>query len=500
MEIPRSSSCSKYKSITTDRVFLMRYRHFQRASARILFVLTIVLVCREEIFSQTLAIPEGETAYPSQQESENGFRPPIPDALTIPVDSTSESNRKSHIESGFQLPIKSHKTFRLNGALPSSSQEISLPTHPLPEVIPSSTQQKFRAEASFSIPVKPEVPRNLPSPETSTFKASSPAQPQLTLPAPSTPVPQPQTYSTPQTVGTQNTNVTQLPTGGTIQFPDYWVISTRHCDRRFGQDQGCSVQFSHRYRNWLQPGNQQSFIASLKPGVPLCIHIHGSFISPQQAQLESMTTYYWLRNAMPNQPVQFAFFTWPSDPLPLALLRLNVELLGNRAEYHGAYLGRLLASIPPTTPICLLGHSHGVRTASSAVQVLTGGQIQGHFIGNQHRNRRIRIVAISAAVDHTWYNPNQRFNRVLHHVESFLNVQNRKDIALNLYPLRNLASHRALGDVGFTPRDRSQLGFLGYRAIDYDVSRLIRHHHTMEHYRQYPALASALRNHIYFLQ
>jgi esterase/lipase superfamily enzyme len=198
--------------------------------------------------------------------------------------------------------------------------------------------------------------------------------------------------------------------------------------------------------------------------------------------------------------MQMIYLTWPSDLSPVTpLVQLEVNFLGRRAARNGYYLAELVRYIPPDCPICLIGHSHGTRVISSALQFMAGGDVQGMCHPNASAaGRRIRTVFAASAIDHDWFNPGERYCRALASTECLLNLQNPDDPALKLYPLRRPLASRALGAVGFTEKDRCKLRGWSAKVIDCDVSGRVGHTHLWPHYFRDQGIAQAIHNFVYF--
>ncbi len=239
--------------------------------------------------------------------------------------------------------------------------------------------------------------------------------------------------------------------------------------------------------------------ASLQPGIPICIVVHGSFVGWEGACIESRFTWKWLGNACPDRPFQMIYFTWPSDKSITPLVQFDVAVLGRRASRNGYYLATLIQQLPPESPVCLLGHSHGTRVVSSALHMMAGGEVDDVCHPCVRTSgRKIRAVYAAAAIDHDWLNPEERFGRALCTAECILNLKNSHDPALKIYPLRRPFSSRALGQAGFTSKDRRELGGWSNRAVDMDLSDLIGHGHFWPEYFQRPAIARSIANYVFF--
>lgn len=322
--------------------------------------------------------------------------------------------------------------------------------------------------------------------------------------------------------------------------PDYWIVSARHCNERLECGLDCQyqvVRFDGPGPG--RPGNLQDLYASLEPGVPVCIMVHGSFVLWQSVLRDSAGTYRWLRNAAPARPVKMIFFSWPSDEapnlLPHAVDTADARRLGCRAELNSLYLADLISHVPDSSPISLIGHSHGARMVSATMHLLAGGMVRGRcFKGGPYHRQRIRAVLAAAAMDHDWFNPGERYDRALCRAEAVLNVRNRLDLPLLFHPTHQLFASRALGRAGITMSDQRWLGFRGgfaaqtgqildpqstadfpfpinrgsdpfvghspvlCRIVECDVTSLIGCRHVWPNYYNEPEIASSMRRFVYF--
>ena len=252
----------------------------------------------------------------------------------------------------------------------------------------------------------------------------------------------------------------------------------------------------------------EQLLGSLIPNAPVCIFAHGAFTRWQDVWEDSEATYQWLRSPCPQVPLNFIYFTWPSEGV-LALTSDNAFtspvpgvdffVLGRRAEWNGFYLADLIGALPPNLPVSLLGHSQGTRTISSALHLLGGGTVQKQARWNPADcGNRIRVVFAAAAIDHDWLNTDERYGCALNRAECLLNLRNDRDLALALYPFRHPFSARSLARAGFTRRDQRHLGEHVCQVSEHNVTPLIGHHHTWPRYLCQPEIAAAIAPYIYF--
>ncbi|MEZ6127539.1 MAG: hypothetical protein R3C59_02585 [Planctomycetaceae bacterium] len=282
----------------------------------------------------------------------------------------------------------------------------------------------------------------------------------------------------------------------------FWFLNTHHSPQSFDAPgpRFCPGVSRFECGRGFQPSGFQTLRDSLEPGVPVCIMVHGSFVDTPSFCRESQQTWHWLESASHGQPMQMIYFHWPSYRMLTPLVAFDVNILGRRAARNGYYLAELIQHLPPESPVCLIGHSHGTRVIASCLHLLAGGAVQGVCHPYARVNgRSIRTVFTGSAIDHHWLNPGQRYDRALCSTECLLNMTNCKDPALWTYPFRlPLLVRPALGKTGLTAGDRRRLGPMGNRVYDYDVSQAIGASHLWPYYFQQPGLAMAIRNYVYF--
>ena len=296
-----------------------------------------------------------------------------------------------------------------------------------------------------------------------------------------------------------------------VSSENYWIVSSR-----------CSPQdlaFAHspirlRYfeccpnSDARQLKTPSEFRKSLDPKTPICLFVHGSFFSDRDAVVDAKKTYQWIRKGAPERDLQFVYYTWPSkgryslianNPATSPVPQIDVGILGRRAEFNGFYLAQLIASMPSNAKICVVGHSHGTRIASSALHLLAGGVVQDRLLPCENNaTQRIRVVHTAAAIDHHWLNPGERYGRALCRTDCLLSLRNRSDAVLIIYPLRRPLSRTALAHSGFFNSDLARMGILASRVSEIDVSGIISVRHFWPHYRRFPELAKMIAPMVYF--
>ncbi len=302
----------------------------------------------------------------------------------------------------------------------------------------------------------------------------------------------------------------QVPIAAPRLAVKYWIVSTRCC-RQSHHKCGLSCRFTcHAVTEDCQcvPVCFEQLIAGQIPGAPTCVLTHGSFTRMDDVWEDSECTYCWLRGACPQVPLNFIYFTWPSEgpfalvpnnPFSTVIPCLDFGVLGRRAELNGFYLADLIGSLPGPTTVSLIGHSLGARTVASSLHLLGGGTVQGQARWNPADcGHRIRVVLAAAAIEHDWLNPGDRYGCALNRAECLLNLRNECDFALALYPLRKPFSSRALARTGFTSKDQRKLGDRLVQVSELDVAPVIGKGHSWPSYCRQPGIAAAVSPYVYF--
>lgn len=298
------------------------------------------------------------------------------------------------------------------------------------------------------------------------------------------------------------------PVSHSICDEHFWTVNIRHCENGSLTCGDC-CGFRYSRSDWCgrsYGSDEQDFQSSLTPGVPICIMVHGSFVPEDTVPQDSIGTFRWLRRAAPHLPLHVVFLSWPSDGVltlngaiasSSLVPGLDVAILGRRAEINGFRLANLVRSLPPESPVCLIGHSHGARMVASATHLLGGGSLRGEQLC-ETQERSVRVVLAAAAIDHDWLSPGQRYDRTLNGADCVLNLKSRLDWALCLYPLRRVFSRRALGHSGFTNTDLRRLGPRAAQVCELDVTGIVKLGHIWPRYYERPELAAMLLPWMYF--
>jgi hypothetical protein len=266
----------------------------------------------------------------------------------------------------------------------------------------------------------------------------------------------------------------------------FWVVNTRECPQVMGTDPWPCLKVRRFDARGELVEVDPSVLMTQTVGHPVLIQVQGSLTTPDVALGGLLWTHSWLqwnRALLPDTVV--IAFDWPSQRVYRNDIR-DVNEKGRRAYIAAYHLARFVQGFPPDNRICLLGQSYGGRVVTSALHLLGGGSLnsQSHDpwirLPGLRAENHVRAIILVAASDHTWLDPANRLDRSLHGCEGLLNLYNRKDEALALYPLLFRSNHhRALGRVGLTHRDLARLGPLAARYNERDVNRFLGDEHTL---------------------
>lgn len=243
------------------------------------------------------------------------------------------------------------------------------------------------------------------------------------------------------------------------------------------------------------PVPREAFLSTLRPDRPVCFVIHGSYNYWPDVIRESQRNYQWIRQAARGTPVQFVYFTWPSDGYAHVVFPVELAVMGRRSAIHSVYLANLISQFPPEQPVTLIGHSHGARATAAALHALGGGAVDdgSTLPPGSPVPSRMRAVLVAAAIDHDWLNPGKKYGNALQPVERMLVIHNHRDGWLSVYPLQNpFTGQQALGRSGINFGDRMQLNELGQKITLLDSSGFAGRSHDFSAVNSRPEMAEAI--------
>lgn len=291
------------------------------------------------------------------------------------------------------------------------------------------------------------------------------------------------------------------PSIGTCHQPDFFFLGVEAVPKeiRSGEIPSCRYSVSRFLPDQAyHPSSLEELTASLKPGVPVCLMIHGAFVTYESAVQDYPALYRQVVHAGGHRPLHVIAVHWPAgfNLLPCPCVKLNQ--LERRTDAIGLCIARFLAMLPPENPVCLLGHSLGTRITAQALQALSYGTVPDPVSNATGCRRRIRVVFTAATIDHHWLNPGKRFDRAIDRAECLLNFTNVFDPALKAYPLNDPLLHYPLGQFGLNCFDRKKLGWQTEKITERDVSLAVGCSHFIEAYFAEPAVINGLIPYVYF--
>ncbi len=266
----------------------------------------------------------------------------------------------------------------------------------------------------------------------------------------------------------------------------FWVVSTRDCPQVMGTDPWPCLKVRHFNADGELVEFDPSALLAQTAGRPVLIQVQGSLTTPDVALGGLLWSHSWLQwnRALPPDAVVIAF-DWPSQRVYRNDVR-DINEKGRRAYVAAFHLALFVQQLPANTRVTLLGQSYGGRVVTSALHLLGGGALnsQDHdpdvALPGSRPDLRVRAIILGAASDHNWLDPGARLDRCLHGCEGLLNLYNRKDEALRLYPMLIRSNHHhAIGRVGLTNRDFARLGPVAARYAEHDVHDLLGDEHTL---------------------
>jgi hypothetical protein len=279
----------------------------------------------------------------------------------------------------------------------------------------------------------------------------------------------------------------------------FWIVSTRDCPQQMGTDPWACIRVRHFDDRGVLVDADPSVLLAQTAGKPVLIQVQGSLTTPDVALGGLLWTHSWLQKnrAMLPETVVIAF-DWPSQRVYRSDIR-DINEKGRRAYVAGYHLARFVQAFPSESRICLLGQSYGGRVVPSALHLLGGGSLNSQDHDPQVRlpilrsDLHLRAILLAGSSDHTWLDPGARLDHCLHGCEALLNLYNRRDEALLLYPFLFRSNHHlALGKVGLTNRDLGRLGSLALRYSERDIHDLLGEEHSLLDAVANPQIARAM--------
>jgi len=170
--------------------------------------------------------------------------------------------------------------------------------------------------------------------------------------------------------------------------------------------------------------DQEEFLETFDPEVPLIIFVPGYTSTPQQTVDVGMTL---VRHFDPRKSGRTVFWNWPAVKQSTLITQLGPDIRAKMpvASASSDYLRMFLQTLPPNSKVCIFGFSFGNRIVLDAVERLGDDRPEGV---------RIRLVLAGAATDRNFLARNHRNGNVPAIAEKILIFFNPFDRALLVYP------------------------------------------------------------------
>ena len=173
--------------------------------------------------------------------------------------------------------------------------------------------------------------------------------------------------------------------------------------------------------HWIK-SDQEEFLETSDPDVPIIIFVPGYTSTPQQTVEVGMMLVQHFDSEKSGRTV---FWNWPSEKQS-SWLATDIRAKMPVASASSDYLVRFLRTLKPNSKVCIFGFSFGNRIVLDAVERLGDDQPEG---------LRIRLVLAGAATDRNFLARNHRNGHVPEIAEKILIFFNPLDRALLVYPL-----------------------------------------------------------------
>ena len=235
-----------------------------------------------------------------------------------------------------------------------------------------------------------------------------------------------------------------LPAAAETACQQVWLISTRGVPR-CGDLEGGVAEISYQVLDpaescrWLT-SDAKAFHDSSDAAIPTTVFIHGNHIEPDVAIEEGWSLYLQMREQAACHPFRLVIWSWPSERVGLRG-RPDALLKACWSDDESYLMARVLSSMKPGVPLCLIGYSFGARTVGGTLELLAGGQIDGRRLSPEalavwtsSGPRPIRAMLVAAAMDADWLSPSHRDGQAVPMVQRVLVTENGKERALRFYP------------------------------------------------------------------
>jgi len=232
----------------------------------------------------------------------------------------------------------------------------------------------------------------------------------------------------------------------------FWVVSTRHLSQNI-----CNANFESPdfrvsrldYCGNSQSESYESFLASVTPGRTVVIHVHGNRMTEMDANHRGRFVYRYIRPGIPEQPIDFVIFSWPSEQTGLLLRDGREKAMMTEAEglYFAAMLREIIAR---EASVAIVAYSFGCRVATGGLHTLAGGSLSGRRLpGPVMTGANVTVGLVAPAMEADWLAKGRYHGMASHNISRLAVLYNSRDAVLKRYWLLDSATRgRALGYTG----------------------------------------------------
>lgn len=278
------------------------------------------------------------------------------------------------------------------------------------------------------------------------------------------------------------------------RYDDIWIVSCRGVGAPGSAPNLNQLVYGRRFNNrgWT-PSNQHAFSKSGSRASATIVFVAGDGYSYAQARDLGLNAYQRMVAGLPSEvSVRFVIWSWPSDPVTRRRVR-DVRIKASRTPWVAWCLSHWLDTIERPGQICLVGTGMGARIVGEALHLRGGGKLGGYQLTAANSRSPVRVVLISAAIDHDWLLPGRRLDRALSSVERMLVVTNSKDPVLRryhwLYGMRSRAV--ALGYAGLA--GGAPATTIASKIEQVDAASLVGPNHGFMYYFSVPQVVARIQ-------
>lgn len=293
--------------------------------------------------------------------------------------------------------------------------------------------------------------------------------------------------------------------GGVRTQDQVWLASTRHLGCVDGSSGPALWQWSAA--QW-QASGRQAFLEQNDKFPHTVIYIHGNRVGDDEGASGGLAVYQQIvAGHADEKPVRFVIWSWPSTKIcgPIKDVRSKAWRSDDEAVMLAHFLDGIHKPEAPVkeTPVLpvescpslalqaagdaedyrigFVAFSYGARITGGALQMLGGGDLDGHTLPTRRRPQ-FRVAFWAPAAHNDWLLEHGRHGKALPLADKWLSTTNRCDESLWRYErLEKCGNPPALGFAGFTGRGQLPAE-LQSRWEEWEVSNIVGSTHNYHPY------------------